>query len=131
MPAVNENGQTQDRKKRRFHPGTRARLDIKRLQKTTSMLGQRAPFAALFKSHMRRVASDRARENVDKPVSFLFKKEAILMLMEMYEVALGEKFAICAKLAKNAGRVETLEKDFNLALELTSDNGLFSHPKRS
>ena len=127
MPA-----QTKQRKKRKCRPGTKARRDIKKYQKGTELLGPRGPFKKLVQSHMKRVASDSARENVRGPVEYLWKKDAILKIQQAYEAQIGKKFQLCGQLAKIANRKEILPQDFAMALRIKDDlDGPFTDPHRS
>jgi len=86
-------------KKRRFHPGTVALRDIRRHQKTTKLLLQKAPFERLI----RKFADSYSTNSAIQP---RFRKEAIFVLQEASEQYLTNLFRKTQEIACFNGRVE-------------------------
>lgn len=100
------------RKPRRFRPGSRALLEIRRFQKTTELLIPKLPFSRLIREIcLNMVSSD-----------YRFQSLALLALQEAaeaYMVTLFEDSLLCAIHAK---RVTVMPRDMNLARRIRGGN---------
>jgi histone H3 len=96
---------TQGKRPRRFHPGTRALMEIRRYQKSTELLCRKLPFGRL----VREVAQDMNKAEMR------FQASALMALQEAgeaYLVGIMEDSNLCAIHAK---RVTIMPKDMQLA----------------
>jgi histone H3/H4 len=103
---------TPPRKLHRFRPGTKALMEIRKLQKSTHMLIPRMPFARL----VREVAID-----VTRCKELRWQTDALMCLQEAaeaYLVTLFEDTVLCAIHAK---RVTVMPKDMNLARRIRGE----------
>ena len=110
LASKTKEGETKDRKKRRFRPGTKALRDIRRYQKSTELLIKRAPFQRL----VREVAQDFKTD-------LRFQASAVMALQESceaYLVGLFEDTNLCAIHAK---RVTIMPKDMQLARRIRGE----------
>lgn len=98
------------KKKRRFHPGTKALRDIRRYQKTTDLLLRRAGFQRL----VREIAQGYKADIRFQPSGILALQEAA----ESYIVGLFEDTQHCAIHAK---RVTIMPKDMALARRIRGE----------
>ncbi|XP_075068697.1 histone H3-like centromeric protein A [Mixophyes fleayi] len=93
-------------RKRRYRPGTRALMEIRKYQKSTDLLIKKAPFARL----VREICMQYSRG-----VPYSWQSKAILALQEAAEaflVLLFEDSCLCSLHAK---RVTVKDKDIQLA----------------
>lgn len=100
-----------DRKKPRFHPGTVALREIKRYQKSTSLLIPKAPFSRL----VRNICAD-----IDNDLRFA--AQALMALQEAaeaYMVSVLEDAGLCAVHAK---RQTVMKSDMMLARRIRGDD---------
>ncbi|XP_033640654.1 histone H3-like centromeric protein cnp1 [Asterias rubens] len=93
------------RKKRRYRPGTRALLEIRRYQKSTSLLITKLPFARVVKE----VAGIFAHHQL------MWQAAAIMALQEASEAFLVHLFEDANLCAIHAKRVTIMPKDIQLA----------------
>ncbi|PSN51104.1 histone H3-like centromeric protein hH3v [Blattella germanica] len=94
--------------KRRYRPGTRALMEIRRYQKTTKLLIPRLPFSRVVKEIISYIVPPHLS---DFRVQFA-ALEAIQEAAEMYLVQYFEDSLLCALHAK---RVTLMRKDLQLA----------------
>ena len=98
------------RKKHRWRPGTVAMRDIRRYQKSTKCLMQRAPFQRLVRSLAKGYNSE-----------LRFQASSLAALQEAteaYVVGLFEDVNLCAL---HAGRVTVMTRDMHLARRIRGD----------
>ena len=100
-------------KKRRFRPGTVALREIKKYQKSTSMLLPCAPFQRLVRSICSGIDSD-----------LRFQAQALLALQESSEAYLTGVFEDANLCAIHANRVTVMKKDMELARRIRGENNL-------
>ncbi|XP_060771441.1 histone H3-like centromeric protein A [Neoarius graeffei] len=93
------------RRKRRFRPGMRALMEIRKFQKTTNLLLRKAPFSRLVKE----VCQIFSRENLR------WQAYALLALQEAAEAFLVRLFSDANLCAIHAKRVTLFPKDIQLA----------------
>jgi len=99
------------RRPHRYRPGTVALRDIRRYQKSTQLLIQKAPFVRV----VREISLDHAPLGVRFAASAI---EALREAAEAYMVHLFEDVNMCAMHAK---RVTILPKDLQLALRIRGE----------
>ncbi|XP_074546876.1 histone H3-like centromeric protein A [Halichoeres trimaculatus] len=92
-------------RKRRFRPGTRALMEIRKYQKSTDLLLRKAPFSRL----VREVCQSYSRENLKWQVY------AMLALQEAAEAFLVLLFSDANLCAIHAKRVTLFPRDIQLA----------------
>ena len=92
------------RKPYRFHPGTVARREIIKLQKSTKSMIRKAPFDRL----VRECAQDQSRSELR------FQKKAIEALQDATEAYADQLFQDCTAVAANSNRVTVYPKDMTL-----------------
>ncbi|XP_017340815.1 histone H3-like centromeric protein A [Ictalurus punctatus] len=93
------------RKKRRFRPGVRALMEIRKFQKSTDLLLRKGPFSRL----VREVCQVFSRENL------MWQAYALLALQEAAEAFLVRLFSDANLCAIHAKRVTLFPKDIQLA----------------
>ena len=93
------------KKSRRFRPGTRALLQIRKYQKSTELLIRKLPFQRL----VREVVQD-----MFKTKSYRFQSTAILALQEASEDFLVRMFSQCNDICIHGKRVTVQQKDVQL-----------------
>ena len=102
--------------KKRYRPGTRALMDIRKYQKGTNFLIRKLPFQRLVREIVQDMSGVRKG-----PVDYRFQSTALLALQEAseaYLVALFEDTNLCAIHAK---RVTIQPKDIQLARRIRGD----------
>jgi histone H3/H4 len=92
-------------KTRRYHPGTVARRDIRKLQKGTNLLIQKSPFRKL----VRRLAADIVPDH-----SIRFQKSAIIALQEYVEARVISILADTKLIVSHSKRITIYDKDIRL-----------------
>ncbi|TMS08839.1 histone H3-like centromeric protein A [Larimichthys crocea] len=92
-------------RRRKFRPGTRALMEIRKYQKTTDLLLRKGPFSRL----VREVCQTLSRENLR------WKVYALLALQEAAEAFLVMIFADANLCAIHAKRVTVFPRDIQLA----------------
>ena len=97
-------GQDATKPRRRFRPGVRAAMEIRRSQKGTNLLIQKLPFQRLI----REIAQDYKSD-------LRFQGDAILALQEASEAYLIKLFADATQCAHHAGRVTVNDADMKIA----------------
>ncbi len=98
------------KKKRRYRPGTKALMEIRKYQKSTDLLIRKLPFQRLV------------REVADNFKSDLrFQSAAILALQEAAEAYLVALFEDTNLLALHAKRVTIMPKDMQLAIRIRGE----------
>ena len=102
-----------DRKTRRYKPGTRAIMNIKKLQKTTKCCISKSPFQRLVISKLIELTSADGR----RP-DFRLKKSAALALQEACEGKLIRTLGKTQLAAIKANRVTIREDDVDLVHEI-------------
>ena len=108
-----KNAQTKGKKRRRYRPGTRALMDIRRYQKSTELLIRKLPFQRL----VREVAASVSCYGV----TVRFQSEAILCLQEACEAYAVHLFEDSNLLAIHAKRVTIFPKDIQLARRIRGE----------
>ncbi|ACO68551.1 histone H3 [Micromonas commoda] len=96
---------SQDRKRRRYKPGTLALKEIRKFQKSTELLIRKAPFCRLV----------REISNEVSPEPFRYTAESLLAIQEATEDFLVHLFEDCNLCAIHAKRVTIMPKDLQLA----------------
>ena len=96
------------RKPRRFRPGTRALLQIRKYQRSTELLIRKLPFQRL----VREVSEDVFKEKGVE--SFRYQSTAILALQEASEDFLVRMFSQCNDICIHGKRVTVQQKDIQL-----------------
>ena len=109
--------QAQQRARRRYKPGTVAIREIKRYQKSTSLLLRKLPFQRL----VREIA--RGMTDAKKLPDFRFQSIAIQAIQEAAESYLVDLFEDTNLCAIHAKRVTIMPKDMRLAKRLRRDRG--------
>lgn len=99
-----------ERKKRRFRPGTKALMEIKRFQKGKELLVPRLPFHRLC----REITKIEDPELRYQPQALQALQEA----SEAYMVGLFEDSLLCSL---HANRMTVMDKDMKLALRIRGD----------
>lgn len=99
-----------DKKKIRFRAGTVALREIKRYQKSTSLLLPKAPFQRLVRSICAEIDND-----------LRFASNALLALQESSEAYLCGVFEDAQLCAIHAKRVTVMKKDMDLARRIRGD----------
>jgi histone H3 len=105
-----QGGEKQRKRNRRFKPGTRALLEIKKFQKSTELLIRKLPFQRVVREIAQQFKTD-----------LRFQTDAIKALQEaaeMYLVCLFEDTNLCAIHAK---RVTIMPKDIQLARRIRGE----------
>ena len=103
------------RKKRRFRPGTRALMEIRRYQKSTNLLIPRLSFSRV----VREVCSDVVNRNVANQLRF--RSTAIMALQEAAEAYLVKLFEDTLLCAIHGRRVTIMVKDILLARRIRGE----------
>ena len=93
------------RKRRRFRPGTRALLQIRKYQKSTELLIRKLPFQRLVREVV---------QEMFKTKSYRFQSTAILALQEASEDFLVHMFSQCNDICIHGKRVTVQQKDIQL-----------------
>jgi histone H3 len=99
------------KKPHRFRPGTKALMEIKRLQRGTDLLLRKLPFQRL----VREIAGEMAQD-------LQFQSQAMAALQEATEAYMISLFEDCNLCALHAKRVTIMPKDMTLARRLRGDN---------
>lgn len=100
-------------KKRRFRPGTKALMEIRRYQKSTDLLIPKLPFSRLIREIIcNTVASGK---------NMRFQSSAMMALQEATEAYLVQLFEDCVLCAIHARRVTVMPKDMTLARRIRGD----------
>merc|ERR1712139_503770 len=99
-----------EKKPRRYRPGTKALMEIKKLQKGTDLLLRKLPFQRL----VREMAQD-----------LQFQSQAMAALQEATEAYMISLFEDCNLCALHAKRVTIMPKDMTLARRLRGDSNTF------
>eukprot|EP00092_Neocalanus_flemingeri_P041873 GFUD01045607.1.p1 GENE.GFUD01045607.1~~GFUD01045607.1.p1 ORF type:complete len:180 (+),score=41.06 GFUD01045607.1:79-618(+) len=108
----NRHGTPGTPRKRRYRPGTRALMEIRKFQKSTNLLIPKLPFSRLIRELATQICSAHMR----------FQSAAIMALQEAaeaYLVTLFEDTVLCAIHAK---RVTVMPKDMNLARRIRGEH---------
>ena len=92
-------------KKRRYRPGTRALLQIRKYQKSTELLIRKLPFQRLVREVV---------QEMFKTKSYRFQSTAILALQEASEDFLVRMFSQCNDICIHGKRVTVQDKDVQL-----------------
>ena len=108
------------RRTSRFRPGTAALREIRRYQKSTELLIQRAPFQKIVRS----IAYDVASPSIAS--SLRFSSTALLALQEAAEAHLVGLFIDAQMCAIHAKRVTVMPKDMDLARRIRGDISKYS-----
>jgi histone H3 len=103
-----------EKKPRRYRPGTKALMEIKRLQKGTDLLLRKLPFQRL----VREIASEMSQD-------LMFQSQAMAALQEATEAYMISLFEDCNLCALHAKRVTIMPKDMTLARRLRGDSNTF------
>lgn len=90
----------------KFRPGTRSLMNIRKHQKTTKLLGEKAPFKRSFKRCM-----DMYRMEV------AYKKDVILLIQSFVENNLTRQFQKAQEMAKNANYTITPSPEFFTSMD--------------
>ena len=93
------------KKSRRFRPGTRALLQIRKYQKSTELLIRKLPFQRLVREVV---------QEMFKTKSYRFQSTAILALQEASEDFLVRMFSQCNDICIHGKRVTVQQKDVQL-----------------
>jgi len=101
----------QQRKKRRFRPGTKALREIRNFQKSTDLLIPRLPFSRLVREIARNASTQDMR----------FKSSALMALQEACEAFLVQLFEDCVLCSIHARRVTVMPKDMSLARRIRGE----------
>lgn len=104
-------------KKRRFRPGTRALLEIRRYQKSTDLLLRKMPFARLVREICLNLYPDKQH---------LWTGHALMAIQEAAEAYLVHLFEDGNLCAIHAKRVTIMPKDIYLARRL--HGGIYAPP---
>jgi len=113
--AADANKKDSPTKKRRYRPGTRALMEIRKYQKTTDLLIPCLPFGRVC----REVAMD-----IQKRIGVTdlrFQRNALRCLQEAAEAYLTQLFEDTVLLACHANRVTVMNKDMRLARRIRGD----------
>jgi len=102
--------------KRRYRPGTRALMEIRRYQKNTDLLIPKLPFSRVI----REVA-----QALGGTSDLRFQTAAIMALQEAAEAFLVTLFEDCVLCAIHARRVTVMPKDMDLARRIRGRNETF------
>ena len=97
-------------KTRRYKPGTRALMEIRKFQKSTNLLIPRLPFSRVVKE----IAQDFKTD-------LRFQSSALLALQEASEAYLTQLFEDCVLCAIHARRVTVMVKDMQLARRIRGE----------
>ncbi|OQR82908.1 histone H3 variant [Achlya hypogyna] len=100
------------KKGRRYKPGVRSLLEIRRYQRSTELLLRRLPFARLVREIQLHYAT----------VQFRWQAEALLALQEAAEAHLVRVFEDANLCAIHAKRVTIMVKDIQLARRIRGRN---------
>ena len=103
------------KKPHRYRPGTRALREIRRYQKSTDLLVQKAPFERL----VREIAGDGWYSK------FRFQSSAVMALQEASEAYLTQLFEDTLLCAIHAKRKTVMCKDMRLARRIRGDSSLY------
>ena len=93
------------KKSRRFRPGTRALLQIRKYQKSTELLIRKLPFQRLVREVV---------QEMFKTETYRFQSTAILALQEASEAFLVHMFEQCNDICIHGKRVTVQQKDAQL-----------------
>ena len=100
-------------KKRRYRPGTKALIEIRRYQKSTDLLIPKLPFSRLVRETIcNTVASGK---------DMRFQSSAMMALQEATEAYMVQLFEDCVLCAIHARRVTVMPKDMTLARRIRGD----------
>ena len=99
-------------KKRRWRPGTVALREIKKYQKSTDMLTQKAPFRRKVKSLLRKI---------DPDFQIRLQESAVLALQEATEAAIVSLFEDAHFCTTHAKRVTLMSSDIILARRIRGE----------
>ncbi|RKP37376.1 histone-fold-containing protein [Dimargaris cristalligena] len=101
--------------KRRYRPGARALMEIRKYQRTTDLLIRRQPFMRL----VREIASDFVNSNYvsdgGQAIGLRWQSHALMALQEAAEAFLVHMFEDANLCAIHAKRVTLMQKDIQLA----------------
>lgn len=100
--------------KRKFRPGTRALMEIRKFQKSTDLLIPKLPFARLIRELAMKVGG------ASNP-NMRFQSSALMALQEAAEAFLVTLFEDTVLCAIHARRVTIMPKDMNLARRIRGD----------
>ena len=101
----------ENRKKRRFRPGTVALREIRIYQKSTNLLIPRLPFSRL----VREIAMNMSVRDIR------FKSTALMALQEASEAYIVQVFEDCVLCSIHSKRVTIMPKDMNLARRIRGE----------
>merc|ERR1712029_74744 len=101
----------ENRKKRRFRPGTVALREIRIYQKSTNLLIPRLPFSRL----VREIAMNMSVRDIR------FKSTALMALQEASEAYIVQLFEDCVLCSIHSRRVTIMPKDMNLARRIRGE----------
>lgn len=102
--------------KRRYRPGTRALMEIRRYQKNTDLLIPKLPFSRVIREVAQSLGGTR---------DLRFQTAAIMALQEAAEAFLVTLFEDCVLCAIHARRVTVMPKDMDLARRIRGRNETF------
>lgn len=114
--ARNISGTPRTPAKRRYRPGTRALMEIRRYQKNTDLLIPKLPFSRVIREVAQALGGTR---------DLRFQTAAIMALQEASEAFLVTLFEDCVLCAIHARRVTVMPKDMDLARRIRGRNELF------
>lgn len=106
---------TEESKKRRYRPGTRALMEIRQYQRSTALLLRKLPFARLVKE---------VADSMSKGGQLRWQSAAIMCLQEASEAYLVHLFEDTNLCAIHAKRVTIMPKDMQLARRIRGVNGI-------
>ncbi|KAM8888501.1 histone H3-like centromeric protein A [Synchiropus picturatus] len=104
----------QSPRKKKFRPGTKALMEIRKYQKSTDLLLRKAPFARL----VREISRSFITEN------YMWQVNALLALQEAAEAFLVRLFADANLCAIHAKRVTLFPRDIQLARRIRGTENL-------
>ena len=100
-------------KKRRYRPGTRALLEIRRYQKSTNLLIPKLPFSRLIR--------EIATNIIPRGKDLRFQSSALMALQEAAETYLVQLMEDCVLCAIHAKRVTVMPRDMRLARRIRGE----------
>ena len=100
-------------KKRKYRPGTKALMEIRRFQKSTELLIPKLPFSRLIREIVGNI--------IPRGGEMRFQSLAMQALQEASEAYLVQLFEDCVLCAIHARRVTVMPKDMTLARRIRGD----------
>lgn len=111
---VLQDSSRRESKKRRYRPGTKALMEIRRYQKMTELLIPKLPFSRLIREICTAIT----------PKDLRFQSSALLALQEASEAYLVQLFEDTNLCAIHARRVTIMPKDIRLARRIRGEHGI-------